>query len=213
MPLNPIEYTGDQQEFIESYMSQEGFDHNCWNDNNVKDDFKRDFTKLKSEIKSYYKQHQRHTCPYCKNQIPLTNGQVWHIEHIVPKSLNCHLMFKPSNICVACVDCNISKGSKGVFFRQDIEDSEIAADYKIVHPFFDEYSDHIEKDGYAYLPLDRSEKGKNTIRICKLDRFISLALDDEQRDTDIIDFSESISLDDEDLEEQIDNFVAMAIDD
>lgn len=113
----------------------------------------------------YYEQNFR--CAYCRIEQSSACSFLQR-EHIVPKSLHPEWMFEPINICFTCERCNNSKGNTEVL------DNPVASvyptrssDFKIVNPFIDKYSDHIElKEDLIYV--GKTPKGIFTIKKCKL---------------------------------------------
>ncbi|TCT34840.1 uncharacterized protein (TIGR02646 family) [Vibrio crassostreae] len=190
--ITPVSYSKDEYLSIDSFILDVKFDHNFWNDNTDKkknhpDKYDKSLRKIKAKIKEHYKKEQSFTCVYCKNQIPISHNWIWWTEHIIPKSINDSLMFEPENLCVACIDCNRIKSDKPVHIDKDGTDfSRNSNHYKIIHPHFDKYSEHLEKVGFQYFPIKGSEKGKETIKICELTRFIGMELDNEPRDSLLI---------------------------
>ncbi|MGC3489026.1 HNH endonuclease, partial [Pseudomonas aeruginosa] len=78
------------------------------------------------------------------------------------------VMVEPKILCVGCADCNENKSNR------DVIDPLItgnpgrsyptnATRYSIVHPHFDEYSDHIIKAKFLFF--DKTPKGGQTINI------------------------------------------------
>lgn len=81
---------------------------------------------------------------------------VWDIEHIVSKDKKVQFMFEPRNLCVACKNCNGAKGSKEVLVNPNrIRFPSSSQNYKIIHPHFDTYHEHINAivPGDFYRPL------------------------------------------------------------
>lgn len=129
-------------------------------------------THLKSRIKKHYISEQGQTCAYCKANLHTNNGMVWDTEHIIDKEGSPQWMFEPLNLCVACKDCNGAKGNKKVTKNNSYKKfPSKSANYKIIHPHFDDYKQHIKVavPGAVYLFI--TEKGQNTIEICGLLRY------------------------------------------
>lgn len=96
------------------------------------------------------------------------------IEHIVPKSKRPQWMYEPFNLCLSCKLCNGIKGYKKRILEDRAANASslprLSDDYKLIHPYLDRYSEHIELvDGVLYR--GKSEKGKYTIWLCGLDRY------------------------------------------
>jgi hypothetical protein len=74
------------------------------------------------------------------------------------------------------VDCNLKKSEKDPFINKEamvnpkrITYPKNSSAFRIVHPHFDNYNDHIYNLGMVYL--GKTEKGKATIYACDLLRF------------------------------------------
>ena len=115
----------------------------------------------------YEKQHK--LCAYCRIHIPLACVPM-HREHIVYKDNHPQWMFLPQNLCVVCPTCNGFKGTTEV-----LEDPKtttypkVSTGFKIIHPMFDKYSEHIELVG-GVLYKGKTSKGVFTIETCHLYR-------------------------------------------
>jgi 5-methylcytosine-specific restriction endonuclease McrA len=129
-----------------------------------------DVSPVRIEIKKHYIQAQQFKCAYCGQQNFTLNAAVWDAEHIIPKNINPSYMFLPHNLAVACKDCNIAKGDAEVRINpRRVTFPTRSQDYRIVHPHFDNLHEHIDWIFPVCVPL--SEKGAQTIHICKLYRF------------------------------------------
>ncbi|CAH0288135.1 HNH endonuclease [Microbacterium sp. Bi128] len=127
-------------------------------------------TQLKSNIKKHYKTMQGYSCCYCRQINHVAHGRAWDTEHIVPRTSHAEFMFTPLNLAAACPDCNGKKSDTQTLV--DVVQTAYPTagkDFHIVHPHFDEYSDHIKSGNFTYVPL--SAKGSWTIDKCGLTRF------------------------------------------
>lgn len=149
--------------------SENGFSHTSWSD--------ADLEPLRSEVRGFYRKEQKGKCAFCKQNVSLVSALNCHVEHIVPKSLHLDFIFISKNLCVICADCNQVKRDQETL--REIPDTitnannrkqypRSANSFKIVHPHFDIYDDHIIISNGYYL--DRSTKGHFTIGACKLNR-------------------------------------------
>jgi hypothetical protein len=212
MRIKSIEYNQEDLKFIDSLLAREDFTHNFWNKNTQKKEnrpevLEKPIEKLKIKIKNYYKKNQKYKCPYCYNEYPIDHNLAWWTEHIIPKSKNKLLMFEPLNLCVACIECNKIKANKNVFVDGEKKSlSKKSVDYKIVHPHFDNYLEHIDKNGYFYTAVTNSSKGLETIVMCDLARFISMGLDGEERSSELIDFYDTQKISEEDIDALVAEF-------
>ncbi|SDY80861.1 TIGR02646 family protein [Collimonas sp. OK242] len=166
----PIRYSATTKAIIEAKQKDAEFQHQNWSDD--------DLTSVRHDIRHYYREIQRGTCAYCRGPLSLATAANCHVEHIAPKSLYKEHIFQPKNLCAICADCNTIKRAQEVI--ADVPDTVDSPQYrrtyprsssafKIVHPHFDVWEEHILQFGKAYV--DRSKKGCFTISACKLNRF------------------------------------------
>lgn len=177
MIRSPIVYTEDEIKLIQQKEASPDFNSSTWTDD--------DISTLKNRIKSYYISEQNNICPYCKQIISSTNGRMWDIEHVIPRSSGKNFMFEPVNLCVSCIDCNNNKSNKKVTNSQALVNlPRNSGQYMIIHPHIDEYNDFIlvVKAGLYYVAL--GEKGRKTIEICGLNRFYQFSNYDPIIETD-----------------------------
>ncbi|ERB64216.1 HNH endonuclease (plasmid) [Vibrio coralliilyticus OCN008] len=166
--LSEVIYSREHKEFLDKKIDSEDFGSSSWSDEDLKD--------IKHLIKSHYIKAQKHTCPYCQQKTNTNNGRVWDIEHILPRSASPRFMFEPTNLCVACVDCNSAKSDKKVTSSQAQKNyPKDSSMFDIIHPHFDTYDKHILviKAGMYYIA--KGKKGEKTIEICRLNRFYEFA--------------------------------------
>lgn len=127
---------------------------------------------IKSRIKKHYIFEQGQTCAYCKVDLHTKHGGIWDTEHIIDKGAFPQWIFEPLNLCVSCKDCNQVKGNKGVTKSGSYSSfPNKASNYRIVHPHFDNYEDHIDVAVSGVTYRYKSEKGRETIEICGLLRY------------------------------------------
>ncbi|HIE9149134.1 TPA: HNH endonuclease [Klebsiella variicola subsp. variicola] len=166
---NVYSYSEDDLASINA-IKQGNYTHLSWGDDSLAD--------VRRNIRDFYRNEQRGTCAFCKNEISLRSALNCTIEHIIPKSLNFNFMFTANNLCVICADCNEIKRAQEVINEiPDVTSNSTrrvrypttGTVFKIVHPHFDSWNEHIIRFGRAYI--DKSTKGANTIVICKLNRF------------------------------------------
>ncbi|MDK2595241.1 HNH endonuclease [Pseudoalteromonas obscura] len=176
---SPIKYTAEEQQLIDKKLKSNSFTHNSWSDEELKD--------LKSRIKTACVKFQRYKCAYCKQDYKTTNGQVWAIEHIIPRDTAPSFMFEPYNLCASCHDCNNAKSNKNVTTSKAKKTYPMKNTlFSIVHPYLDIYEKNILmiKEGFYYVAI--KSKGEKTISVCKLNRFYEYAdfgasVDDDER--------------------------------
>ncbi|WP_232708579.1 MULTISPECIES: HNH endonuclease [Vibrio] len=180
----PIEYNNEESRIVEGFKARDNKSSTDWNS--------EEFTEIKANIKANYKSVQEYKCPYCAVTYPVTHGMAWDIEHIISKDNKVQFMFEPRNLCVACKDCNGAKSSKNVLENPNRRRFPTnSRDYKIVHPHFDIYGEHINAvvPGSFYRPL--TNKGEFTIITCRLLRFYGV-VQREQPDQEIDDLAKAL---------------------
>jgi len=124
----------------------------------------------RKEIKQYYIAAQQHQCCYCALPNPSTHGLNWDVEHVVPRQTHAAFMFTGVNLAVACRECNSRKGRKQTLVDSSVTTYPSSPEaFLIVHPHFDNWTDHILRDDVTYASF--TSKGKWTIRECDLNRF------------------------------------------
>jgi uncharacterized protein (TIGR02646 family) len=132
--------------------------------------------KLKKDIKNHYSIVQDDICAYCRLPVRY-DGYGEPIEHIVPKSIMVKWMFHPKNLCLSCYGCNTKKSDKDTLVSRLLHIDnfnnypKVSTDFNIVHPHIDIFSNHIYEENLIYKPKAGSQKGRNTIDFCQLNRF------------------------------------------
>ena len=165
---NQVVFSEEIQQQIDAKVAQEEFNYTKWGE--------ADLQTVRSYIRNFYKNEQTGICAYCKGSVSLISALNCHVEHIVPKSLHFDFIFTPKNLCVICADCNTIKREQETLgvIPETLENAQAVLyprtsnSFKIVHPHFDVYSEHILiKNGFY---VDKSMKGHFTIGACKLNR-------------------------------------------
>lgn len=168
--INSCVVLSKKAETIIELKLQSNFSHTSWSN--------EDLSEIRKEIRDFYKYQQKGICSYCKQPVSIVSALNCHVEHIVPKSLHIEFIFTPKNLCVICADCNEIKRSQETL--GEIPETMNNADsrkryptssnaFKIVHPHFDNYDEHILIVNGCYI--DRgSKKGNFTIGACNLNR-------------------------------------------
>lgn len=136
----------------------------------AEDWYKDRLQAFKNRFKDYIEQQQNSYCAYCRTYVD-TGNSPFDIEHIVPKSRHAQWTFNVENLCLSCRKCNFAKGKKETLVDKDAEEYPHNGNgFKIIHPYHDKYSEHIELvEGILYKGL--TEKGKFTIKTCNLNRY------------------------------------------
>ncbi|EOB2572124.1 HNH endonuclease [Vibrio fluvialis] len=168
--INSVAFDQNQTAVIEEVVSSPSFQHTDWN----KVELSSELQRLRSHIRSHYRKEQKARCAYCGKDLSVQSAANCHVEHIAPKSLYKEYMFLPQNLCLACADCNEIKGDidtikplpKG---KKRKRYPRASSQFKIIHPHFDNYDDHINVFLGNYY-IDNTEKGHFTIGICKLNQ-------------------------------------------
>lgn len=138
---------------------------------NHSNDWKKDcLTDFKTRVREFYLKEQHRRCAYCRTVIRTSQASA-EIEHIIHKASKPDWMYESFNLCVSCKSCNTKKSRKRVLRKGSFNSlPQQSGDYIFVHPHIDAYSQHINiLDDILYEGL--TDKGKETIRICKLDRY------------------------------------------
>lgn len=165
-----IEYNDSQKIQIKIKLQDIAFTHNNWDEDDLID--------LRRAIREFYKKQQHGFCSYCKNPVSIQAAENCHVEHIAPKSKYRNFIFEPKNLCVICADCNKIKRDQEILAQEPdtVKRGSTRRLYprssnafKIVHPHFDNYDDHIEIFG-DYVYVDKTVKGGHTILYCNLNR-------------------------------------------
>ncbi|MBS1780381.1 MAG: hypothetical protein JST70_13705 [Bacteroidetes bacterium] len=122
---------------------------------------------IKGRIRMFYKEQQNNICAFCK--LPFRDDI--HIEHMVPKGGKYGMpmyAFYTLNLCVCCKHCNSKKSTNNDMVPWNrIPYPHDGQYFKIIHPHFDNYFDHIQiVDKTRYVA--KTLKGYKTINRCKL---------------------------------------------
>lgn len=162
MIANPVQFNEDEQALIDGLLNEDEFDGAVWE--------KEVITAIKLRIKGHYIREQNFRCCYCRQPLYAHHGRVWDLEHVIARVTRCDFMFVPRNLAVACIECNQSKKAELVTDPGRRSFPDRTRLYKIVHPHFHNWEEHIELEGEGtYHAL--SEEGKFTIYHCDLFRF------------------------------------------
>ncbi|WP_455061219.1 HNH endonuclease [Prevotella fusca] len=124
---------------------------------------------FKENLREDMYKKQNELCAFCRIHIPSACVPM-HREHIVYKKDHPEWMFLPQNLCIACPICNQYKGTAEVLTKPRTKTyPKSGKDFRIIHPLYDKYSDHIEllED---ILYKGKTKKGSFTIETCHLYR-------------------------------------------
>lgn len=133
------------------------------------DSNKKLIKSFKKNLREDMYNKQNKLCAYCRIHVPLACVPM-HREHIVYKDNHPQWMFLPENLCVACPTCNEFKGATEVLSDpQATTYPKESEGFRIIHPMYDKYSEHIELVGDV-LYKGKTNKGVFTIETCHLYR-------------------------------------------
>lgn len=164
---NPIVFSPEAAAIIKSVSSRDQYSHRDWSSDELE--------LVRCEIRDHYRGEQRAICVYCLNPVSIKSALGAHVEHIASKSSYLHYMFEPLNLCVACPDCNEIKAEREALAdpvingKRPVRYPTKSDRFRLIHPHFDEYSDHLKRAGIFYVAQTR--KGSYTFYVCGLDRF------------------------------------------
>ena len=162
--MNPVQYSAANQAIVDTFnsLSEDQRSADYWNRDEAK--------PVRKEIKDHYIAEQRQKCCYCNLHIPTNHTLVWDAEHVISRTRAPRFLFEPRNLAIACKDCNGAKSDEEVRENSKrVSFPDQSTDYKIIHPHFDLYDEHLRWFGSVCKPL--TEKGKYTIVVCNLLRF------------------------------------------
>ncbi len=164
--MQKVAYEGAIKDFVEAY---DNVDHEVWN-NTV-----GPMLAIRKHIRDHYLEQQVYRCAYCKIEKKEANGLTWDIEHILPKSKYPQYLFHPENLAIACKECNIPKDDHDILIGARLASFPRGRGrYKIIHPHFDDYDEHLEiavVDGRRIYRILNDGKGMATYALCNLARF------------------------------------------
>ncbi|WP_115511686.1 hypothetical protein [Xanthomonas arboricola] len=128
---------------------------------------------FKAVVKAKGLEIQSSRCAWCTLTVGDLGRRSAHRDHIAPKRKHPAWTFLPQNIVISCEFCN------GFNVKKDVETIEFKVrsyakcTFFIVHPYFDNPSDHLEfvssDDDTQVIIKGKSGKGTWTIRELKLD--------------------------------------------
>ena len=165
-----FEQIGDIYKFSEEEKQKIADHYKC------ADDWTKDsLNNIKSSLRNHLLVWQLGQCCYCRQKIGCGQRES-DLEHIVDKSGHWEFGFMPQNIALCCPACNSIKTNQEVLIDEKVNILEYpteGASFKIVHPYFDRYSDHILiLAGSVYQ--SKTVKGANLIAMCHLFRLASV---------------------------------------
>lgn len=170
MAVEAIAFTAEELELIR-ILTERGQGWECV-----------EYNPLRTRIKQHYLKGQAFRCCYCRQRILVQHGRAWDIEHVIARALNATFMFEPENLAISCIDCNSAKRDANVLAKPRRKFPRKPDAYTIVHPHFDDWIDHFVLGQVVYAP--RTAKGAETIKVCRLWRFVDMIGQDALFETD-----------------------------
>ncbi|MCP5087453.1 MAG: HNH endonuclease [Rhodobacteraceae bacterium] len=119
-------------------------------------------SRIAPELRRIVAIRSGHRCAYC-----LTNEQIaggyFTLDHIIPLSLGGTTTSE--NLCLACWDCNLIKGSRIAGLDPD---TDIMV--PLFHPYKQRWNRHFSWQAEGLLIVGLSPTGRATVNILKLNR-------------------------------------------
>lgn len=135
------------------------------NEKLVKKSLEAIFKELKNELRTELDKQQKGKCFFCKADMHINErNSDRHLEHFKPKESFPDKTIAVDNLSLSCYSCNSSKGP----IYNDYEN-------RWVHPYYDNYHDHIEINHFILKPINNSEKAKNMVSELCLNRYDKVA--------------------------------------
>jgi 5-methylcytosine-specific restriction endonuclease McrA len=140
---------------------------------------------------------QKWRCAYCERRIFRDEVGYRELDHVLPKSQRPKknldqikatnnaraarrttrgypdFRYLPENLVVSCKRCNSYKGSYDGLANRSVAPAtypSASTDYEWIHPHFDVYRQHIERNNGLYSTVNRSPKGSAVIYACGLSK-------------------------------------------
>lgn len=136
---------------------------------------------VKTKILAHHKARQSEQCCYCRRNLLGAGPFMTDPEHILPKSKATYKPFAYTmwNLSSSCKRCNITiKNQDDAFVinKTDPNTFQQSGNYRLVHPNFDDWKDHLkiysmqinERDLIVYGVIGASPKGEYTHNYFKL---------------------------------------------
>ena len=111
---------------------------------------------MRSATRAFVRQRAGDRCEYCQLHQDDSPLAALHIEHIRPRKHGG--TDDDANLCLACIDCNLHKGSKltGIDPQSDVTTP-------LFHPRDQKWADHFEWNGIQIV--GKTAIGRTTIRV------------------------------------------------
>lgn len=166
--MRPVVFTENDLNYVNRY---DGVSHAEWNHTDGP------VVALRRTIRAHYLAEQRYRCAYCRMEKKENHGLTWDVEHIIPKAVYPRFLYEPMNLAMVCKECNIAKSDKNVLCRTLSRHAPLPVTpdaYTIVHPHYDQYSEHFEiivVGGKITHRPKNNHKARETFIVCDLVRF------------------------------------------
>jgi hypothetical protein len=120
-------------------------------------------------LQEVVRQRAKYCCEYCRLHQEDSPLAVLHIEHIIPRKHGG--TDDVENLCLACIDCNLHKGSNLTGIDPSTEDVT-----QLFHPRRDRWEEHFELTGLCIK--GKTAIGRTTVRVMEMnsDEQINLRL-------------------------------------
>lgn len=111
---------------------------------------------MNEATKAFVRSRASHQCEYCRLRQVDSPLAALHIEHIRPRKHGG--LDAESNACLACIDCNLHKGSNlaGI-------DPDTGVLTELFNPRFQDWDDHFLWDGFRLA--GKTATGRTTIQV------------------------------------------------
>lgn len=118
--------------------------------------------RISPELRQLVAARSDHRCAYCLTNEE-TSGGLFTLDHIIPLSLGGLTTFE--NLCLACWDCNLIKGTKIAGL-----DPETEAMVSLFHSYKQRWLDHFIWQAEGLLVVGLTPTGRATVNGIKLNR-------------------------------------------
>ena len=138
-------------------------------------------TAFKKKLKTgLFTRFQRSYCCYCAIKLP-NHQNKYDLDHVVAKDGRSQVVFALENLSLSCGPCNTNKSNKKSTTCIGPDPNAVptnSADYLIVHPHYDEWTEYFEVDQYMrivprWIP---DLKASRTIEMCGIDKFNAIQI-------------------------------------
>ncbi len=111
---------------------------------------------MNPKVRTLVRARSGNRCEYCQLHQDDSPLATLHIEHIRPSKHGGS--DEESNLCLACIDCNLHKGS-----NQTGIDPETDIITELFHPRLQKWNDHFQWNGLNIV--GRTDTGRTTVRV------------------------------------------------